>query len=74
MQYILLIYGAEPTEAVPEDLMAAELDGYGAANEPLVLFRSVYVVAARQHCNSSQSHNHFCLEHSRKPPSGRPES
>lgn len=30
MQYILLIYGAEPTEAVPEDLMSSELDGYNA--------------------------------------------
>src|SRR6266850_2307484 len=28
MKYALLIYGAEPTEAVPEDLMSAEMDGY----------------------------------------------
>ncbi len=28
MQYILLIYGAEPTETVPEDQMLAEMDGY----------------------------------------------
>ena len=28
MKYALLIYSAEPTEAVPEDLMAAEMDGY----------------------------------------------
>jgi hypothetical protein len=28
MQYILLIYNAEPTEAVPEDLMLAEMEGY----------------------------------------------
>jgi hypothetical protein len=28
MQYILLIYGAEPTESVPEDQMMAEMDGY----------------------------------------------
>jgi hypothetical protein len=30
MQYALLIYGEEPTEAVPEDLMAAEMDAYSA--------------------------------------------
>ncbi len=30
MQYVLLIYGQEPSEAVPEDLMSAELDGYNA--------------------------------------------
>jgi hypothetical protein len=30
MQYILLIYAAEPTEAVPEELMAAELADYDA--------------------------------------------
>ena len=30
MQYILLIYGAEPTEAVPEDLMGAEMEAYNA--------------------------------------------
>ncbi len=28
MKYALLIYAAEPTEAVPEDLMSAEMDGY----------------------------------------------
>ena len=28
MQYGLLIYGTEPTEEVPMDLMAAETDGY----------------------------------------------
>jgi hypothetical protein len=28
MKYALLIYGTEPTEAIPEDLMAAEMDGY----------------------------------------------
>ena len=30
MQYILLIYNAEPTEAIPEDLMGAEMDAYNA--------------------------------------------
>lgn len=30
MQYILMIYNAEPTEAVPEDMMAAEMAGYNA--------------------------------------------
>ena len=30
MQYVLLIYGTEPTEEVPADLMAAETDGYNA--------------------------------------------
>jgi hypothetical protein len=30
MQYALLIYGEEPTEAVPEDAMAAEMDAYSA--------------------------------------------
>ena len=30
MQYILLIYGSEPTEAVPEDLMSSEMDAYNA--------------------------------------------
>jgi hypothetical protein len=28
MQYLLLIYTAEPTEAVPEDLMAEEMEAY----------------------------------------------
>jgi hypothetical protein len=28
MKYALLIYGAEPTEAIPEDALAAEMDGY----------------------------------------------
>ena len=28
MQYILLIYGAEPTESVPEDQMVAEFERY----------------------------------------------
>jgi len=30
MQYVLLIYGTEPTEEVPADLMAAETDGYNS--------------------------------------------
>jgi hypothetical protein len=30
MRYLLLIYAAEPTEAVPEDVMAAENAGYTA--------------------------------------------
>jgi hypothetical protein len=30
MRYLLLIYTQEPTEAVPEDVMADELDGYNA--------------------------------------------
>lgn len=30
MQYLLLIYTAEPTDAVPEDVMAAEIDAYNA--------------------------------------------
>lgn len=30
MRYALLIYGAEPTAAVPEDLMAAEMAAYNA--------------------------------------------
>ncbi len=30
MRYLLLIYTAEPTEAVPEDVMAAEMDAYNA--------------------------------------------
>ena len=30
MQYILLIYNAEPTQAVPEDLMGAEMEAYNA--------------------------------------------
>jgi hypothetical protein len=29
MQYVLLIYGPEPTQAAPEDLMAAEFREYG---------------------------------------------
>jgi hypothetical protein len=28
MQYLLLIYTAEPTEAVPEDIMAEEMEAY----------------------------------------------
>ena len=28
MQYVLLIYGTEPTEAVPEDVMGSELEAY----------------------------------------------
>jgi hypothetical protein len=28
MRYLLLIYGEEPADAVPEDLMKAELDAY----------------------------------------------
>ncbi len=30
MQYLLLIYTAEPTEAVPEDVMATEMAAYNA--------------------------------------------
>jgi hypothetical protein len=30
MRYALLIYTAEPTEAQPEDVMKAEMDGYAA--------------------------------------------
>ncbi len=30
MRYLLLIYGAEPTEATPEDLMASEVAAYEA--------------------------------------------
>ena len=30
MQYVLLIYGTEPTEEVPADLMATETDGYNS--------------------------------------------
>lgn len=30
MRYLLLIYNTEPTEAVPEDVMAQEQDGYNA--------------------------------------------
>jgi hypothetical protein len=30
MRYLLLIYNTEPTEAVPEDLMASEQDAYNA--------------------------------------------
>jgi hypothetical protein len=29
MQYVLLIYGPEPSEAAPDDLMAAEYEEYG---------------------------------------------
>ena len=29
MQYLLLIYGEEPSQAAPEDLMAAEYEAYG---------------------------------------------
>lgn len=36
MQYALLIYGPEPTEDVPEDVMSAELDGYAAFTKHLV--------------------------------------
>ena len=35
MQYVLLIYGTEPTEAVPGDQMAAELEGYDAFTQHL---------------------------------------
>ena len=35
MQYVLLIYGTEPTEEVPADLMAAETDGYNALTQHL---------------------------------------
>ena len=35
MQYVLLIYGTEPTEEVPGDQMAAEMDGYNAFNRHL---------------------------------------
>ena len=30
MRYLLLIYTAEPTEAVPEDVMATEMEAYNA--------------------------------------------
>jgi hypothetical protein len=33
MQYALLIYTVEPTEAVPDDAMAAEMDAYNAFTE-----------------------------------------
>jgi hypothetical protein len=33
MRYALLIYSAEPTEAIPEDLMLAEMAGYDAFTE-----------------------------------------
>jgi hypothetical protein len=36
MQYALLIYTPEPTGDVPEDVMAAELDGYAAFTKHLV--------------------------------------
>jgi hypothetical protein len=36
MQYALLIYTPEPTDDVPEDVMAAELDGYAAFTKHLV--------------------------------------
>ena len=35
MQYVLLIYGTEPTEEVPRDQMAAEMDGYNAFSQHL---------------------------------------
>ena len=35
MHYALLIYSAEPTEAIPEDLMLAEMAGYDAFTEHL---------------------------------------
>ena len=35
MQYALLIYTAEPTEAVPQDQIAAEMEGYNAFTERL---------------------------------------
>ena len=36
MQYALLIYTPEPTGDVPEDVMAAELDGYAAFTRHLI--------------------------------------
>lgn len=36
MRYLLLIYGEEPTEAVPEDLMKAEMDAYDAFTREIV--------------------------------------
>jgi hypothetical protein len=30
MRYLLLIYGSEPTEALPEDAMSSELEAYNA--------------------------------------------
>jgi hypothetical protein len=33
MRYLLLIYTAEPTEAVPEDAMAAEMEAYNQFGE-----------------------------------------
>ncbi len=35
MQYVLLIYGTEPTEAVPEDLMSSELEAYNLFTQHL---------------------------------------
>ena len=35
MQYVLLIYGTEPTEEVPADQMSAELAGYDAFTQHL---------------------------------------
>ena len=36
MRYLLLIYAEEPTEAVPEDAMAAELGRYNTFTEDIV--------------------------------------
>jgi hypothetical protein len=33
MQYALMIYTAEPTEAVPDDVMGSEMDAYNAFTE-----------------------------------------
>jgi hypothetical protein len=35
MRYLLLIYTEEPTGAVPEDVMAAELEGYNAFSQEI---------------------------------------
>ncbi len=35
MRYLLLIYTEEPTEAPPEDVMAAELEGYNAFSKEI---------------------------------------
>ena len=36
MRYALLIYTAEPTEAVPEDVMWSEMDGYNEFTRHIV--------------------------------------
>ena len=46
MQYALLIYGPEPTEAAPEDLMLAEYQEYGAFTQ-LLRDRNAMLAGAR---------------------------